>query len=78
MWIFLGGDFWNASVFSASRFDSGYMLLPVYVVVGFVTVYSAMVGSTVDTNFASVYGEFVRHSTPYSPQHSQHAPVTSV
>ena len=29
-------------VFSASRFDSGYMLLPVYVVVGTVSVFSAM------------------------------------
>ena len=33
------------------------MLLPVYVV-GFVSVYSAMLGSTLDTKFASVYGEF--------------------
>ena len=30
--------------FSASWFDSGYMLLPVYVVVGTVSVYSAMLG----------------------------------
>ena len=49
MWIFLGDGFWNASVFSASRVDSGYMMLPVYIVVGFVSVYSAMLGSTVDT-----------------------------
>ena len=42
-------------VFSASRFDSGYMLLPVYVVVGTVSVYSAMLVLS-GTCYASVYG----------------------
>ena len=48
----------RVSVFSASRFDSGYMLLPVYVVVGFVSVYSAMLVLS-GTCYASVYGIFV-------------------
>ena len=49
-------------------FDSGYIFPPVYggpgtrilrsIVLLFVPVYSALLGSTVDTNFASVYGEF--------------------
>ena len=39
---FLGDPFWKHSVFSAIWFDSGYMLLPVYVVVGTVSVHSAM------------------------------------
>ena len=50
-------------------FDSGYIFLPVFggpgtrmlrsiLVLLFVPVYSALLGSTVDTDFASVYGEF--------------------
>ena len=66
--------FWETTsgfitVFSASWFDSGYFFPPVYggpgtrilrliLVLLFVPVYSALLGSTVDTNFASVYGEF--------------------
>ena len=54
-WFTLGDDFWRISVFSASRFDSGYMLLPVYVVVGTVSVYSGMLVLS-GTCYASVYG----------------------
>ena len=55
----VGDDFMIVSVFSASRFDSGYMLLTVHIVVGFVPVYSAMLGSTLDTSFAAIFGEFL-------------------
>ena len=69
MWIFLGGDFWNVFVFSVSRFDSGYMLLPVYVVVGTGSVYSAMLVLS-GTCYASVYGAqefqvFLREKVDY-------------
>ena len=66
----LGGDFWI--YFRVQRFlvrqwihDSSSLrrlftriLRSILVLLSFVSVYSTLLGSTVDTNFASVYGEF--------------------